>query len=89
MERALIIAAISILAIVASVFAPKDTKDDYKGILGFNCLLWTVVFILAIIVLVDMKAPSALDVYRGNTELEIHSVNGVPTDTVIVYKKNL
>ena len=32
--------------------------------------------------------PSALDVYRGNTELEITSVNGTPTDTVVVFKKN-
>lgn len=31
--------------------------------------------------------PTALDVYRGKTELEITSVNGIPTDTVVVYKK--
>ena len=31
--------------------------------------------------------PSALDVYRGHTELEITSVNGVPTDTVVVFKE--
>ena len=31
--------------------------------------------------------PSALDVYRGNTELEITSVNGTPTDTVVVFKE--
>ena len=31
--------------------------------------------------------PSALDVYRGNTKLEITSVNGVPTDTVVVFKE--
>ena len=30
--------------------------------------------------------PIALDVYRGNTELKITSVNGVPTDTVVVFK---
>lgn len=32
--------------------------------------------------------PSALDVYRGNTELEITSVNGAPIDTVVIFKKN-
>ena len=31
--------------------------------------------------------PSAIDVYRGNTELEITSVNGTPIDTVIVFKE--
>ena len=30
--------------------------------------------------------PTALDVYRGRTTLEITSVNGVPTDTVVVFK---
>jgi hypothetical protein len=30
--------------------------------------------------------PTALDVYQGNTELKITSVNGVPTDTVVVFK---
>lgn len=30
--------------------------------------------------------PSAIDVYHGNTELEITLVNGVPTDTVVVFK---
>ena len=31
--------------------------------------------------------PTAIDVYRGLTELEITSVNGVPKDTVVVFKK--
>ena len=30
--------------------------------------------------------PSALDVYRGNTELEITFVNGTPIDSVVVFK---
>lgn len=33
------------------------------------------------------NGPSALDVYRGNTTLKIMSVNGVPQDTVVVFKK--
>jgi hypothetical protein len=31
--------------------------------------------------------PTAIDVYRGLTELEITSVNGVPQDTVVVFKE--
>jgi hypothetical protein len=30
--------------------------------------------------------PTEIDVYRGLTELEITSVNGVPTDTIVVFK---
>lgn len=33
------------------------------------------------------QTPTALDVYRGTTELMITSINGVPTDTTVVFKK--
>lgn len=32
--------------------------------------------------------PTALDVYRGKTTLEITSINGIPQDTVVVFKDN-
>ena len=37
--------------------------------------------------IIEKPTPSALDVYRGNTELEITSVNGTPIDTVVVFKE--
>ncbi len=60
--------------------------DNLKGLSGFMSS-----FILLIAVLIrgsniSEPKPTALDVYRGNTELEITSVNGVPTDTVVVFK---
>lgn len=33
-----------------------------------------------------VEGPKAIDVYRDRTELRITSVNGVPTDTVVVWK---
>lgn len=36
--------------------------------------------------MLEEQIPTALDVYRGDTELEITSVNGVPTDTIVVFK---
>ncbi len=30
--------------------------------------------------------PTAMDVYRGKTELEITSINGVPKDSTVVFK---
>jgi hypothetical protein len=35
---------------------------------------------------IETKSITPLDVYRGNTELVITSVNGVPTDTIVVFK---
>lgn len=38
-------------------------------------------------ILKSKPTPSTLDVYRGNTELEITSANGIPTDTVVIFKR--
>ena len=53
-------------------------------------LLATAFLIFISVILIKAESvmySTALDVYRGNTELEITSVNGVPTDTVVVFKK--
>lgn len=50
----------------------------------------TILFVIEICLvaeIIEKPIPSALDVYRGNTELEITSVNGTPIDTVVVFKK--
>ena len=53
---------------------------------GISCTLGITMFALSVS---DDSAytPTALDVYRNKTELQITSVNGVPTDTVVVFKK--
>lgn len=45
------------------------------------------IIIAYVFCLIDVSKPEALDVYRGKTTLEITSVNGVPQDTVVVFKK--
>lgn len=30
--------------------------------------------------------PAAIDVYRGNTELEVTYIEGVPVDSIVIYK---
>lgn len=39
-----------------------------------------------IVALNNSLEPTALDVYRGKTTLEVTSINGVPQDTVVVFK---
>lgn len=36
---------------------------------------------------VDTDVPTAMDVYKGKTSLEYKIVDGVKTDSVVVYKK--
>ena len=58
-----------------------------KGLSGFICAWCFLVVVLIVgIDILELTSPSALDVYRGNTELKITSVNGIPTDTVVVFK---
>ena len=60
--------------------------DKLKGLCGFiGSYIILFVFIIYGFNTIE-PTPSAIDVYRGNTELEITSVNGVPTDTVVVFK---
>lgn len=60
-----------------------DTDETRKFGLGVIC---TAFLSIVFYVISTTNKPTPLDVYRGNTELEITSVNGVPTDTVVVFK---
>lgn len=45
------------------------------------------IIIAYIFSLADMSKPTTLDAYKGKTTLEITLMNGVPQDTVVIYKK--
>lgn len=45
-----------------------------------------ITFVSAVFTTIESRNPTAIDVYRGNTTLEITYKNGVPTDTVVVFK---
>lgn len=61
---------------------------DIGAFIGSFTTILLVIEICLVSDIIGNPAPSALDVYRGNTELEITSVNGIPTDAVVVFKKN-
>lgn len=78
----------------------KDWEGTFTLILFASILIISEIFIISDIqndktesTAIESKItntqpePSALDVYRGLTELEITSVNGVPKDSVVVFKK--
>lgn len=62
------------------------TGDGLQGAAGmFSCMLFYTAIAILNAHIIEPK-PTALDVYRGNTELKVTSVNGIPTDTVVVFK---
>ena len=91
----MIIGAIIIgIFIFALIGAGSHLSDKYGS--GFDVgaimgIIITTLMVIEVCLIANIRnpTPSALDVYRGNTELEITSVNGTPIDTVVVFKKDL
>ena len=53
----------------------------------FICLLGFVICLLAIYLSYSSNTPTALDVYKGKTTLEITYRDSVAVDSVVVFKK--
>lgn len=70
-----------------NIYLDKKLKAD--GNLIFLLMtngIWGVLILAFFLALEEKDTPKAIDVYRNKTELEITSVNGVPRDTVVVWK---
>ena len=79
---------ICILIILSFHISNNSTEDfDIGVIIGCFMTILVIIEVHLLSNIIGKPTPSALDVYRGNTELEITSVNGVPTDTVVVFKE--
>ena len=79
---------IIVLVIIGTVLIGYNnwTSNDRQGVAA---MLGFALYVTAIAIItwhtVEPK-PTALDVYRGNTELKITLINGIPVDTVVVFK---
>lgn len=84
-----IIVGVLILVLIILIGYIKDRwGGSFEDGLFISSLL-IILIIIEVCLLNNIKektTPSALDVYRGNTELEITSMNGTPIDTVVVFK---
>lgn len=90
----MIIVAIIVGVLIVALAVLGVYEERCGGGFEAGALIGEVITILIVIevylisMITKKPTPSALDVYRGNTELEITSVNGTPIDTVVVFKKN-
>lgn len=76
------------LIIIGSYANINGGNFETGAMLGVIISILFVTEVIFVYITIEEPTPSALDVYRGNTELEITSVNGTPIDTVVVFKKN-
>ena len=71
--------AVLLTILICSILLNSD-KD-------FIVLISTILtFIIFVLVIVYMTEPRAINVYRGNTTLEITYKNGIPVDSTVVWK---
>ena len=89
MIEVIILGILICVSVILTAFVGRNSSCDFdNGVImgGSIAMLMTIEVYLLADIIGDTK-PSAIDVYRGNTELEITSVNGVPTDSVAVFKE--
>lgn len=85
----LVIIGIILITSIIIVIYCIILKDWFDMTMGSIYAIVSGIFVVSIIY--ELKnfqpEPTAIDVYRGLTELEITSVNGTPQDTIVVFKK--
>lgn len=74
-----------IFAIMAAVccYSYNDDENSLHAGLLASFLLFLIIFISLV---VSSTKPTAIDVYRGKTTLEVTYKNNIPIDSVVVFK---
>lgn len=87
---AIIFGAALAFLIAFSLYLSAEEEGDFNvgAVCGMFIILFAIAEMLTIFEISREHKPKAIDVYRNKTELEITSVNGVPRDTVVVWKNN-
>ena len=82
----LILSVVGVLELIATLF--KDWRDENIVYVTFGSGITIIIIcIISIIVFYTTKEIEPIEVYRGNTELQITYQDSIPIDSVVVYKK--
>jgi len=89
MIRVIIVGILICVLVILTAFVGRNSSCDFNMGVPMGIAIGTLMTIELCLLddIMGKHKPSAIDVYRGNTELEITSVNGVPTDSVVVFKE--
>lgn len=74
-----------VLLIISAFTLFVKTKGDY---LAYLCCLGISIGAIFIYVSIESEQPQPIDVYRGNTTLKINYVDGVPVDSVVIFRNS-
>ena len=86
---AIIMGILICVSVILTAFIDRNSSYDFDTgfIIGGIIATLMVIEVYLLADIIGEPKPSAIDVYRGNTELEITSMNGTPIDTVVVFKE--
>ena len=86
---AIIVGILICILIILSFHIINDSTEDFDIGVIIGAIIATLMVIEVCLPsdIIGEPKPSAIDVYRGNTELEITSVNGAPIDSVVIFKE--
>lgn len=76
-----------IIVTIVIVLCVIEIKEEGNIVLSKVLLIIAIIELLFIIVSYISNAPTALDVYKGKTELRITYEGKTPVDSVVIYKK--
>ena len=76
-----------IIVTIVIVLCVIEIKEEGNIVLSKVLLIIAIIGLLFITVSYISNAPTALDVYKGKTELRITYEGKTPVDSVVIYKK--
>lgn len=76
-----------IIVTIVIVLCVIEIKEEGNIVLSKVLLIIAIIGLLFIIVSYISNAPTALDVYKGKTELRITYEGKTPVDSIVIYKK--
>ena len=75
-----------IIVTIVIVFCVIEIKEEGNIVLSKVLLIIAIIGLLFIMAYIN-NTPTALDVYKGKTELRITYEGKTPVDSVVIYKK--
>lgn len=78
----IILIALSVAIVIANIVDICIAKEITFGQVS-SILMEIIIFMIALLIYCE---PTAMDVYQGNTTLEITYKDGIPVDSVVVFK---
>ena len=73
---------VSLIIVLKDSISNKATYDDTP--IFFITMILNI--IIAICLIINLRKPKAINVYQGNTALEITYKDSVPIDSIVVWK---